>query len=168
MQQSSNRDISLIFAENEVFGRSSLQLTALQFNCVAEKGFFMIKSTLVKYVPGRGYFGAVPSQNGSKLDTSPPPSIVERVPQFNGVAERGIFMIKSTGKVALIQAKCMFSVGIPLSDSLWAAQAYWVCNTLNFTATKANSMWYGRISPSPFPFLKPGFVKRKRTNKLEP
>ena len=34
---------------------------------------------LVKYVPGRGYFGAVPSQNGEKNVTSPPPSIVELV-----------------------------------------------------------------------------------------
>ena len=60
-------------------------------------------------------------------------------PQFNGVAERGIAMIESTGKAALFQAKCMFSgMGIPLSDSLWAAQAYWACNALNFTATKAN------------------------------
>ena len=59
--------------------------------------------------------------------------------QFNGVAEKGIAMIESTGKAALIQAKCMFSgMGIPLSDSLWAAQAYWACNALNFTATKAN------------------------------
>ena len=70
----------------------------------------------------------------------------------------------------------MFSgMGIPLSDSLWAAQAYWACNALHFTATKANpkrkspyEMWYGRTPPSPFPFLKPGFEKRKRTNKLEP
>ena len=31
----------------------------------------------VKYVPGRGYFGAVPSQNGDKFVTSPPLSIVE-------------------------------------------------------------------------------------------
>ena len=85
-------------------------------------------------------------------------------------------MIESTGKAALIQAKCMFSgMGIPLSDSLWAAQAYWACNALNFTATKANpkckspyDMWYGRTPQIPFPFLKPGFVKRKRTNKLEP
>ena len=45
----------------------------------------------------------------------------------------------------------------------------------NFTATKANpkckspyDMWYGRTPPSPFPCLKPGFVKRKRTEKLEP
>ena len=97
-------------------------------------------------------------------------------PQFNSVAERGIAMIESTGKAALIQAKCMFSgMGIPLSGSLWAAQAYWACNALNFTATKANpkckspyEMWYGRTPQSPFPFLKPGFVKRKRTNKLEP
>ena len=45
--------------------------------------------------------------------------------QFNGVAERGIAMIESTGKAALIQAKLMFSgMGIPLSDSLWAAQAF--------------------------------------------
>ena len=28
---------------------------------------------LVKYVPGRGYFRAVPSQNGDKCVTSPPP-----------------------------------------------------------------------------------------------
>ena len=28
---------------------------------------------LVKYVPGRGYFRAVPSQNGDKFVTSPPP-----------------------------------------------------------------------------------------------
>ena len=32
----------------------------------------------VKYVPGRGYFRAVPSQNGDKFVRSPPPSIVER------------------------------------------------------------------------------------------
>ena len=29
-------------------------------------------------------------------------------------------------------------------------------------------MWYGKVPPSPFPFFKPGFVKRKRGNKLEP
>ena len=61
--------------------------------------------------------------------------------QLNGVTERGIAMIESTGKAALIQAKCVFSgMGIPLSDSLWATQAYWACNALNFTATKANPM----------------------------
>ena len=35
---------------------------------------------LVKYVPGKGYFRAVPSQNGDKYVTSlPPPPIVELV-----------------------------------------------------------------------------------------
>ena len=117
-----------------------------------------------------GYFADLCRERGIRQEFTTANS-----PQFNGVAERGIAMIESTGKAALIQAKCMFSgMGIPLSDSLWAAQAYWACNALNFTATKANpkckspyEMWYGRTPPSPFPFLKPGFVKRKRTNKLE-
>ena len=34
---------------------------------------------LVKYVPSRGYFRAVSSQNGDKIVTSPLPPIVERV-----------------------------------------------------------------------------------------
>ena len=34
---------------------------------------------LVRYVPGRGYFRAVPSQNRDKFVTSPPTPIVERV-----------------------------------------------------------------------------------------
>ena len=33
----------------------------------------------VVYVPNRGYFRAIPSQNGDKFVPSPPPSIVERV-----------------------------------------------------------------------------------------
>ena len=45
--------------------------------------------------------------------------------QFNGMAERGIAVIESTGLTAFIQAKRMFSgMGIPLSDSLWAAKAF--------------------------------------------
>ena len=34
---------------------------------------------LVKYVPGRSYFRAVPFQNGDKFATSPTPPIVERL-----------------------------------------------------------------------------------------
>ena len=34
---------------------------------------------MVKYVPVRGYFRAVPSQNGDKYVTSPSPPIVELV-----------------------------------------------------------------------------------------
>ena len=34
---------------------------------------------LVKYIPGRDYFGAVPSQNRDKFETSPTPLIVEQL-----------------------------------------------------------------------------------------
>ena len=34
---------------------------------------------LVKYVSGRSYFRTVPSQNGDKMITSPPPPVAERV-----------------------------------------------------------------------------------------
>ena len=37
---------------------------------------------LVKYVPGRGYFCTVPSQNGDKFATSPTPPIVEQLIWF--------------------------------------------------------------------------------------
>ena len=42
---------------------------------------------LVKYVPGRGYFRAVPSPNGDKYVASPPPPIVELVKQdfYSGI-----------------------------------------------------------------------------------
>ena len=40
---------------------------------------------LVKYVPGRGYFRAISSQNGDKYVTSPPPPIVELVCCYSGV-----------------------------------------------------------------------------------
>ena len=35
--------------------------------------FIAFDQGLVKYVPGRGYFRAVSSQNGDKFVTSPPP-----------------------------------------------------------------------------------------------
>ena len=88
-------------------------------------------------------------------------------PQFNGVAERGTAMIESTGKAALIQAKCMFSgMGIPLSDSLWSAQAFGPVTPSANLLTRCGIVELHRVR-SPF-FLKPGLVKRKRTNKLEP
>ena len=66
-------------------------------------------------------------------------------------------------------------MGIPFGNSLWAAQAYWACHALNSIAATTNprcmtpyEMWYGKVPPSPLPFLKPGFVKRKRGNKVEP
>ena len=47
---------------------------------------------LVEYFPGRGYFRAVPSQNGDRNVTSPPPSIVERVdcPVTGSVSEGAV------------------------------------------------------------------------------
>ena len=43
-------------------------------------------------------------------------------PQFNGVAERGIAMMDSAGKAAIIQAGLYFrGMGIPSRNSLWAA-----------------------------------------------
>ena len=90
--------------------------------------------------------------------------------------KHGIALIESAGKAAAIQASIMFpSKGVPSGDSLWAAQAHWACHALNSTATSSNpqcktpyEMWYGKVPPSPFPFLKPGFVTRKRGDKLEP
>ena len=97
-------------------------------------------------------------------------------PQFNGVAERGIAMIESAGKAAIIQAGLNFrDMGIPSGNTLWAAQAYWTCHALNSTATTSNprcmtpyEIWYGKVPSCTFTFLKPGFVKRRRGNKLEP
>ena len=86
-------------------------------------------------------------------------------------------MIESAGKAAILQVDLEFrGMGIPSGNSLWAAQAYWACHALNSAATTSNppcmtpyEMWYGKVPPSPFPFLKLGFVKRKqRGNKLEP
>ena len=85
-------------------------------------------------------------------------------------------MIESAGKAAIIQAGLHFlGMEIPSGNSLWAAQAYWACHGLNSTATTSNprcmatyEMWYGKVPSSPFPFLKPGFVKRKRGNTLNP
>ena len=96
-------------------------------------------------------------------------------PQFNGVAERGIATIESAGKAAIIEAGVNVpGMGIPFGNSLWIPQVYWAYHALNSTATTSNpqcmtlyEMWYGKVPTSPFPFLKPGFVKHKRRNKPE-
>ena len=73
-------------------------------------------------------------------------------------------MIESTGKTAIIQAGLNFpGMGIVSGNFFWATQA--ISNPRCMTPYE---MWYGKVSPSPFPFLKPGFVNRKRGNKLEP
>ena len=60
-------------------------------------------------------------------------------PQFNGVAGRGIVMIEPAGKTAIIQLGVSIpGMGVPSGNSVWAAQAYWVCHALNAKATTSN------------------------------
>ena len=60
-------------------------------------------------------------------------------PQFNGVAGRGIVMIEPAGKTAIIQSGVSIpGMGVPSGNSVWAAQAYWVCHALNAKATTSN------------------------------
>ena len=64
---------------------------------------------------------------------------------------------------------------IPSGDSLWAEQANWACHALNCTATTANpgnktphKMWHGSPPENNLlPFLKPGFCRVRRTDKLQ-
>ena len=96
--------------------------------------------------------------------------------QLNSVVERGIAMIESASKAAIIQAGLNFPrMGTPSGNSLWAGQAHWVCHALNSTETTSNprcmtpdEVWYDKVPPSPFPFLKPSFIQRKRGSKLGP
>ena len=99
------------------------------------------------------------------------------IPRFNGVVERGIATIESAGKAAIIiQASLNFPrKGIPSGNSLWAAQAYWACHANSSTETTSNprcmtpyEMSYGKSPPSPFSFLNPDLLKRKRRGMLEP
>ena len=98
-------------------------------------------------------------------------------PEYNGVAERGLAMIESAALAARIQASELFpGYSNPEGVSLRAEAINWACDAYNRTATVANSgnrspheMFYG-VAPqsSPIPFLKPGFCKFKRTNKMDP
>ena len=51
---------------------------------------------LVKYVPGRDYFRDVPSQNGEKFVTSPPPPIVEWLKRGNMFCRNVIKRVSKT------------------------------------------------------------------------
>ena len=96
--------------------------------------------------------------------------------KFNGVAERHIAMIESAGMAAQVQAKSLFrGFKIPSGSRLWSARNYWACYVLNRTATSANvgdkshfEMRFGTLPQSLIPFLKPGYVKIKRQDKLRP
>ena len=98
-------------------------------------------------------------------------------PEYNGVAKRGLAMIESAALVARIQASELFP-GFDISEkpSLWAEAMSWACDAYNRTATVANlgnrsphEIFYGEIpQDSPIPFLKPGYCKYKRMNKMDP
>ena len=98
-------------------------------------------------------------------------------PEYNGVAERGLAMIESAALAVRIQASELFpGFDIPEKPSLWAEAMRWTCDAYNRTATVANpgnrlphDMFYGEIPQnSPIPFLKPGYCKYKRMNKMDP
>ena len=83
-------------------------------------------------------------------------------------------MIESADMAAQVQAKSLFrGFKIPSGSRLWSARNYWACYALNRTATSSNvgdkspfEMRFGTVPQSPIPFLKPGYVKIKRQNKL--
>ena len=98
-------------------------------------------------------------------------------PEYNGGPERGLAMIESAALTARIQASELFpGFDIPERRSFWAEAMNWACDPYKRTATVANpgncsphEMFYGEIPPnSPIPFLKPGYCKYKRMNKMDP
>ena len=98
-------------------------------------------------------------------------------PEYNGVAERQIGIIEAAGLAARIQAEELYpNENFPRGENMWAEQAHWACHAINCTATTANpgwktphEMWFGSPPSSRLiPFLKPGFRKKKRGNKLHP
>ena len=98
-------------------------------------------------------------------------------PQYNGVAERALGLLEAASMAARLQASELYpNVQLPSTDWLWAEAMRWACDCLNRTATTANpdnkspyEMWYGKPSPLKLlPFLKPGFCRQKRVNKLQP
>ena len=83
-------------------------------------------------------------------------------------------MVESAGMAAQVQAKSRFrGFKIPSGSRLRSARNYWACYALNRTAPSANvedkspsEMRFGTAPRSPIPFLKPGYVKTKRQDKL--
>ena len=97
-------------------------------------------------------------------------------PEYNGVAERGLAMIESAALAARTQASELFpGFDITEKPSLWAQAISWTCDAYNRTATVVNpgnrpphEMFYGEIPhTSPTPFMKLGYCKYKRINKID-
>ena len=86
-------------------------------------------------------------------------------------------MIESAALAVIIQVSKLFpGFDIPEEPSLWAEAMSWACDAYNRTATVANpgnpsphEIFYREIPQnSPIPFLKPGYCKYKRMNKMDP
>ena len=98
-------------------------------------------------------------------------------PEYKGVAERRLAVIKSAAIAARIQASELFpGFDIPEKPSLWAEAMSWACDAYNRTGTVADpgsrsphEIFYGNIPQnSPISFLKPGYCKYKHTNEMDP
>ena len=82
----------------------------------------------------RGGFASVCNELLIKQESTPAYS-----PPYNGVAERGLGLIKEAAMAARIQAKVRFGhEQLPKTDKLWAEAMHWACEALNHTACSAN------------------------------
>ena len=92
---------------------------------------------LVKYVPGRGYFCAVFSQNGDKFVTSPPPPIVERV-------EPAMYLPKICLRHPLADEFAQFAWSVDFgltTPSVVAKPLYILCDRRNVTLATGVPKW---------------------------
>ncbi|CAB1111413.1 unnamed protein product [Ectocarpus sp. CCAP 1310/34] len=117
-----------------------------------------------------GEFGRVCRKYCIKQEFTPAHS-----PEYNGVAERALGLIKDAALTSRIQAPTLYP-GAPNYPSLWAEAIAWSCNALNCTSTTSNpekkspyEMWHGQPPPpgATYPILKPAVYKVKRTHKSE-
>ncbi|CAN0397182.1 unnamed protein product, partial [Hapterophycus canaliculatus] len=91
-----------------------------------------------------GDFGKLCRSRGVKQEFTPAYS-----PQYNGVAERALGIIRKAALAARLQAPLMYP-GAPSDPTLWAEAIAWSCHVMNMTATKTNpghksayEMWHG-------------------------
>ena len=98
------------------------------------------------------------------------------MPQYNGVAERGLTLIEKLAKTSTIQAQVSFvGMKLPMTGSLWPEAHNYACDVLNRTATTANprnkspyEMWYEETPPPTLlEWLQPCFYRAKRKQKID-
>ncbi|CAM9826085.1 unnamed protein product, partial [Hapterophycus canaliculatus] len=96
----------------------------------------------------KGDFGKLCRSRGIKQEFTPVGS-----PQYNGVAERALGIIRKDALAARLQAPLMYP-GTAHDPSLWVEAIAWSCPVLNMTATKTNpghkssyEMWHGTPPP---------------------